>query len=156
MDKQQLENILSYQNEDIIYRFTNMIEVSEDEAQDIFTETKKFLFLSQAAGIFIPDELLIIDEMWHNFILFTKEYQAFCEKNFGRILHHQPALKAEKLQHLELLKTDKETTLAKFNTKLEVLISTVYDHFGDDTVIKWFHTYPQVYSPANIKNLRKV
>lgn len=156
MEKQQLEQILAYQNEDVIFRFTNMLETTEDEARDIFNETKKFLYLSQLPGIFIPDELLILDEMWHNFILFTKEYQAFCEKNFGRFVHHQPATKAEKLYQKELLALDKDTAKAEFNQKLEVLISAVYDHLGDDTVIKWFSTYPQVYSTENIKKLRKV
>ncbi|MEJ7558136.1 MAG: hypothetical protein WKF66_07475 [Pedobacter sp.] len=156
MDSQQLTAILAYQNEDIIYRFTNMMNVTEDEAQDIFTETKKFLYLSLLPGIFIPDELLILDEMWHNFILFTREYHAFCETNFARFLHHQPATKAEKLQHKELLVTDKDAAQSAFTAKLERVISTTYDHFGDDTVIKWFHTYPAIYSPENIKNLRKI
>lgn len=156
MEKQQLEQILAYRNEDIIYRFTAMMDITETEAEDIFTETKKFLYLSQLAGIFIPDELLILDEMWHNFILFTKEYQAFCEKNFGRFVHHQPAAKKEKLLQKELFEKDQNVARADFNKKLEVLISAVYDHLGDDTVIKWFSAYPQLYSIENIKKLRKV
>lgn len=31
------------------------------------------------------------DELWHNFILHTREYDAFCRKAFGRFLHHRPA-----------------------------------------------------------------
>lgn len=156
MNTQQLEQILAYRNEDIIYRFTNMMEVSKEEAENIFTETRKFLYLSQLPGIFIPDELLIVDEMWHNFILFTKEYHAFCDKNFGRFVHHQPALKAEKLEQKALLDTNKEAAKAEFNIKLEVLLSATYDHLGEDTVVKWFSLYPQVYSTENIKKLRKV
>jgi hypothetical protein len=31
------------------------------------------------------------DELWHEFILHTREYAAFCRKAFGRMLHHTPA-----------------------------------------------------------------
>jgi hypothetical protein len=34
-----------------------------------------------------------VDEMWHEFILFTREYQAFCARAFGEFLHHTPAVK---------------------------------------------------------------
>lgn len=33
----------------------------------------------------------IVDEAWHEFILFTKEYENFCKKVFGEFLHHSPA-----------------------------------------------------------------
>jgi hypothetical protein len=32
------------------------------------------------------------DVLWHEFILYTKEYQAFCDRAFGRFLHHTPAV----------------------------------------------------------------
>ncbi|PML79992.1 hypothetical protein BCT69_02420 [Enterovibrio norvegicus] len=32
----------------------------------------------------------VVDVAWHEFILFTKEYQLFCDKAFGRFLHHTP------------------------------------------------------------------
>lgn len=34
---------------------------------------------------------LAVDEAWHEFILFTRQYQAFCQKAFGYYLHHTPA-----------------------------------------------------------------
>lgn len=32
-----------------------------------------------------------IDDAWHEFILFTRNYQQFCQRAFGRFLHHVPA-----------------------------------------------------------------
>jgi hypothetical protein len=32
-----------------------------------------------------------VDTAWHEFILFTREYQEFCSKALGRFLHHTPA-----------------------------------------------------------------
>jgi hypothetical protein len=31
------------------------------------------------------------DDLWHEFILYTKAYDAFCRQAFGRFLHHTPA-----------------------------------------------------------------
>ena len=32
-----------------------------------------------------------VDEVWHQFILFTREYHSFCHTFLGRYLHHAPA-----------------------------------------------------------------
>ena len=34
----------------------------------------------------------VADELWHEFILYMKNYDAFCSKAFGRFLHHTPAV----------------------------------------------------------------
>jgi len=33
----------------------------------------------------------VVDDLWHEFILHTREYQEFCDKAFGQFLHHTPA-----------------------------------------------------------------
>lgn len=33
----------------------------------------------------------IVDDLWHEFILYTKHYQSFCDRAFGAFLHHAPA-----------------------------------------------------------------
>lgn len=38
----------------------------------------------------MPSE--VVDDLWHEFILYTQSYQAFCDKAFGKFLHHQPAV----------------------------------------------------------------
>lgn len=32
------------------------------------------------------------DELWHECILYTRHYESFCRKAFGRFLHHTPAV----------------------------------------------------------------
>lgn len=150
-----LTGLLQYRNEDVLSRFTDLFEVTEAEAEDIFTETKKFLFICRQPGVFIPDELLIVDEMWHNFILFTATYQDFCTHYFGGYLHHTPASKAEKAKHKEALAANVQATRTAFNEKLAKLMSVTYDQLGRDTVVKWFQQYPAQYSKQAIKNLRK-
>lgn len=33
----------------------------------------------------------VVDDLWHEFILHTREYEAFCKQAFGGLLHHTPA-----------------------------------------------------------------
>jgi hypothetical protein len=34
----------------------------------------------------------VVDDLWHEYILYTRHYQDFCRKAFGRFLHHTPAV----------------------------------------------------------------
>lgn len=58
----------------------------------LFVEVIRYLILCQA----YPDRQWQmssrrIDEVWHQFVLFTGEYFAFCERYFGSYLHHAPS-----------------------------------------------------------------
>lgn len=33
----------------------------------------------------------VVDDLWHEFILYTREYHAFCKAAFGGYMHHVPA-----------------------------------------------------------------
>ena len=33
----------------------------------------------------------VVDDLWHEFILHTREYQRFCDNAFGKYFHHVPA-----------------------------------------------------------------
>ncbi len=148
-----LQAILAYQNEDIVSRFVDKYEVTEAEAADIFTETKKFLYLSHFERVFITNDLLIIDEMWHNFILFTHEYQQFCQTHFGGFKHHMPTPKVEKEARERRRLADQEGATQEFMNQLEWLMSVTYDHLGAETVEKWFDEYAEKYGPKQLKAL---
>jgi len=34
----------------------------------------------------------VADDLWHEFILYTREYERFCRRAFGGFLHHTPAV----------------------------------------------------------------
>ncbi|MBK7882592.1 MAG: hypothetical protein IPJ81_01185 [Chitinophagaceae bacterium] len=150
-----LATILQYRNEDVISRFCDQFDIAPDEAEDIFRETKKFLYLAKYPSVFIPDELLIIDEMWHNFILFTKVYHHFSTTYFNEYLHHLPASKSEKEASKKLAADNPTAAKEEYLKKFEALVSTVYDVLGEDTVLKWFEIYPRQYSKSKINLLRK-
>lgn len=64
-------------------------QVEEKEAKPLFIEVLRFLHLTTIAGERLSPSH-IVDMAWHEFILFTKYYAAFCESNFGRFVHHHP------------------------------------------------------------------
>ena len=45
--------------------------------------------LSHRKSISMPSQA--VDVAWHEFILFTRQYDAFCKKSLGYFLHHTPA-----------------------------------------------------------------
>lgn len=50
-----------------------------------------FLASAMAHGRFVAMPSKVVDAMWHEFILHTRAYEAFCRQAFGRLLHHTPA-----------------------------------------------------------------
>lgn len=53
---------------------------------------KFFLCNLMAKGAFVSMPSKAVDDLWHEFILFTKHYDAFCKQAFGKFLHHTPAV----------------------------------------------------------------
>lgn len=49
-----------------------------------------FLCCLHAGGQQIGMPSRAVDRAWHEFILMTREYHAFCDEAFGRYLHHAP------------------------------------------------------------------
>lgn len=152
----RLSDVLSYKNENVISRFLDLFNVPEQEAEDIFQETKKFIYLTSIdKEAFICNDMLIIDEMWHNFILFTPDYKAFCEKYFSGFKHHVPASKKEKETYNHELQYHSDKLRKTMSAKIEWLMGLTYDHLGEETVIKWFSTYAEKYNRSFIKQIRK-
>ena len=118
-------------------------------------ETKKFLIIGREPGIFMFDDILILDEMWHNFICFTREYTEFGKKYFGHYLHHLPNTKSEKEKLKKLVSENPQKAREEYLESLRITMETCYDAFGQETVSKWFEVYPVLYSKENIKQLRK-
>ncbi|MBX4209462.1 hypothetical protein KW799_02120 [Candidatus Parcubacteria bacterium] len=87
---------MAYQNEGLVARLQRKLELTPEQATALFEDTKRFLYicgLAPTGSGFSPTP--IIDEGWHNFILFTKDYEEFCLQFFDRFIHHVPKNKAE-------------------------------------------------------------
>lgn len=58
----------------------------------VFDALREYFHLHRTSGrqmLAMPSQ--VADVAWHEFILFTRHYQIFCEKALGRFLHHTPA-----------------------------------------------------------------
>jgi hypothetical protein len=49
-----------------------------------------FQICQRARGSFASMPSQVADDLWHEFILFTRNYEHFCRRAFGRYLHHTP------------------------------------------------------------------
>jgi len=51
-----------------------------------------FLAYLQGGCRFVSMPSQVADDLWHEFILYTRNYAQFCRRGFGRFLHHTPAV----------------------------------------------------------------
>lgn len=51
-----------------------------------------FLCHLKSGRRFVSMPSQVTDDLWHEFILYTRNYQLFCDKAFGGFMHHTPAV----------------------------------------------------------------
>jgi hypothetical protein len=79
----------TYSNEAVIRRIEMDAGVDRDTARLWFNEMLVFLDLVADSRDFLsPPEP--VDVAWHAFILHTRDYEAYCNERFGRVIHHEP------------------------------------------------------------------
>ena len=67
-------------------------QLSDAAARDVERGLRQFFGASaRAQGRFVAMPSKVVDTLWHEFILHTRGYEAFCRQAFGRMLHHTPA-----------------------------------------------------------------
>lgn len=92
-DSECLKQLLEYDAPFLIEKLLKeQIVADAEEGRELFREVKRYLVLNRI----YPDHRLPmvsrrIDEVWHQFVLFTHEYASFCQQHVGRFLHHHPS-----------------------------------------------------------------
>ncbi len=151
-----LDDILAYENADVVYRFQKVYGFTAEESSDIFSQVKRWMWLAHTrkaegitSGLSIDPPLVVIDEMWHNFILFTREYHQFCEQYFGYYIHHGPATEGEDREFYAMKDSTPPEQLRKMiMDSKRSQYEYVYDKLGKDIFQKWYVTYPKKYTPV--------
>ncbi|SOZ19092.1 hypothetical protein CBM2609_B30005 [Cupriavidus taiwanensis] len=93
----------------------------------------------------------MMDDFWHEFILVTKDYHYFCEKYFGRYIHHIPQLDGIAMDGsgfgipTSLATTDKKKYIAAKLALLRNVMLEVSAALGPDTVKVWYEDLPKKY-----------
>ena len=83
--------------EPILARYCKEEGLSMEIAKDHPREMLRFLALCGTAtqhGKFYG-MTGAVDELWHTFVIFTREYAAFCDAVAGRFLHHVPEVEGQ-------------------------------------------------------------
>lgn len=151
---QPLTRVVAYKNCEVVRRFREQFPVSEREAQEIFRETKKWLWLLSVASppgrLAVTDPILVLDEMWHAFLMYTKDYEEFCQRYFGRVLHHAPTTYAENARLQRRLASHPERVARELEVRSRWQYQTIMEHLGEATLRKWYVSYPKRYSPQKL------
>lgn len=137
-----LTDLLDYQHPRLINNYMRTLDAEESVAQGLFDDVLKYLWLSKKHAwekennpsdpalqfqFVMHEEMRPIDEMWHNFILYTRDYADFCNNFFGHFIHHEPDLAINSVQSEE-----------DFFKDLEKYLNYVYENLGEATVKRWF------------------
>lgn len=138
----KLDEILNYENQPVVKRFQKEFPAKADQAENLFKDLLRFFWGTRRHAldrktnpdnpnlefVYIMDEdMRDIDQMWHIFLLYTRDYMEFCQKHFGEYLHHQPDL----VPHFEKQGFE-------FSTNLERFLNYNYDLFGEEVLRRWF------------------
>ena len=68
-------------------------QLTTKECQLVAQGLRQFFLAHLKSGrkyVSMPSQ--VADDLWHEFILYTMNYQQFCQHAFGRFLHHTPAV----------------------------------------------------------------
>jgi len=83
--------IMDYPIPRVLARYKKDYNVSDELALIHEKELKRYFILcgtypNESLDMFSPE----VDNLWHTFILYTKDYEKFCHEIFGYFLHHCP------------------------------------------------------------------
>ncbi len=148
MRQPELAKLLTYSNLHILKRYEQDYPNNRLSPEEALQELLKFFWLSQKLKLeqknaqnnsqvialnfeaAIHEEMKEIDDMWHTFLLFTKDYMSFCEHYFGDFIHHSPTTDDSAISSPE-----------EYEKDLENYLSYIYDNLGEATVRKWFNEF---------------
>jgi hypothetical protein len=130
-----LAQVLAHRHPGVVRRYCKEHHATPEEAGEVFREMLKWLYLCARSQTDHPGgfpcaiypEVEKIDWMWHTFLLFTRDYADFCERNFGFFIHHTPGDEDD-------TPVDEDTYCAL----LEQQYTFVCDVLGVDTLTAWY------------------
>jgi hypothetical protein len=109
-----LENMIRFTDDDVLYQMEKNLNLSPADAQLLFDDTKKFLFLCRSN----PDQRMSpprkVDKGWHEFILCMNIYEEFCMENFQEMIYHRPSPRGAAGDDGESLRKTRELAVATF------------------------------------------
>ncbi len=94
MQEKQLDFIQSFNfSSSLVARLQkNHPDLTVGQIESVFQGLRDYFAICyKANGSKVAMPSRIVDEAWHEFILFTRDYAVFCQNAFGHFLHHNPS-----------------------------------------------------------------
>ncbi|KTD66085.1 glycine-rich domain-containing protein [Legionella spiritensis] len=94
MKQPALDELLTYENPGVVSYFTHHNPTfSLNASRQLFTDLLGWLWLNalrqqKNCPTYFFGPLLPMDDMWHAFILHSRDYVSFCERYFDGYFHH--------------------------------------------------------------------
>lgn len=86
-----ISNAMSFNMNSIVDRYKKEFQVTDEVAKEHERELKRYLAL---CAIYPEQNFHMfsnsVDNLWHTFLIFTKDYKNFCKNVAGKFLHHVP------------------------------------------------------------------
>ncbi|KTD19345.1 Uncharacterised protein [Legionella lansingensis] len=127
-----LSELLAYENEQVIRYFCHHHpNYAQEQARSLFTDLLAWMWLNVYRQIknrytYLFGPLLPLDEIWHAFILHTRDYLPFCHHYFGEYFHH----------HVEPVGLEYELN----PQELADFLNDCFEYLGEDWVMRHFAT----------------
>lgn len=104
-----LNTVMAYEHPELVERFKRKFELTGADATQLFADTKRYLYLCAVTNKPLAPPA-VIDHGWHEFLMYTKDYQEFCATHFGKFVHHTPNPKLRPYAVLRVSDTSKLAT----------------------------------------------
>lgn len=140
-----LRKLSQYKNPELINLFFRRSkgDLSLGEIENLFEDMKKLMFLVYLTEnerhllreVVVTKEIELIDDIWHQFILMTRDYHLFCYQTFGQYVHHTPESATE---------SEAEVYDYSLNKKVIEQIKVIDRIWGDSIIIRWYHYLPKL------------
>lgn len=119
--KQKLEAVLNFEAPHLIAKLVDDgVASAVQGAEQLFTEVKKYLWLTLRTQPALPMYSARVDAVWHSFLQFSADYQRFCSTFLGAFCHHKPEVSGS-IEH---------QTAQSVSVSREAFIRLYEEHFG--------------------------
>lgn len=158
-DLRPLAEVQAYRFDAAVQRLVVDHSITRRDAELLFANTLKMLWLMAhhraeryssgavspnfPSTIFVYEPMLPLDEGWHTFILFTKEYSDFCKNFLGGYLHHAPTTAEDSARDQTLFDVDPDGFLNKREQEIRNQCSYIVKGLGPETLRLWFDDFPE-------------
>lgn len=145
-----LDAVLAYQNPRLVQYISKSKNISPDDVTNQLKDLYRWLWLTAKkeesnspiekapSELMIGHELLFIDEMWHAFLLFTRDYQKFCSEYLGGVIHHDPMDEEVKESFRNLCETNPIAAREQRKKEIRPQLEFIQKHLGDEVLQRWY------------------